>query len=78
MILVLSGEDFLDLFDMGIAVDIAARDGTTPLITASYSGCVPIMGVLLGEGADVEAVGAHGLTALMAAASVGNEEVGLG
>lgn len=75
VLLPLLGEDFLDLFDMGVAIDIAAADGTTPLVTAAYSGCVPIVSVLLGEGADVEAAGAHGLTALMAAASVGNDEV---
>ena len=56
-------------------IDAPADDGTTPLITASFKGCLPVVIALTEEGADVEAVGMHGMTALMAAAASGHTKV---
>lgn len=69
------GEQFLDLYDTGIDLESSAADGsTTPLITAAYSGCLPIVSLLISEDVNVDAVGQHGMNALMVSSSVGNAE----
>jgi ankyrin len=81
-------EAFIDIVQKeDVRLDTTAIDGTTPLITASYSGCLSIIDFILAQKllhestdneVDVEAVGLHGANALMAAAARGHADaVGL-
>ena len=54
--------------DERLSVESTLSDGSTPLLTATYHNCTPVVTYLIEEGADVGAVGAAGVTAVMIAA----------
>lgn len=56
--------------------DFELNDGTSLLMAAAFSGCKPIIETILSmdDDVDIDQVGAHGMTALMIAASKGHRD----
>ena len=63
------------LLAAGAAVNVAMRDGTTALHTATYKGHTLVVRALIGAGAAVQSRCYDGVTALLMAAKSGKEEL---
>lgn len=61
----------IEQMDSGISVEILDLDGNTPLIRASFLGCVDLVDRLVGRGANVNAFNDIGYSALHFAAQEG-------